>query len=142
MGKGKPEEWSEEKTRNETDTIKTRLKKTIEQELANDPYAQKVFSELLKEAISEAESLFDYPFKQYTLFDELEEKLNNRDIDSISADFGDNLHAQAYYGAFKLVLGEDGIEDDQKIVDEAFAIDEIVKTAVAEHSLNPQNIEA
>ncbi|MFT7561969.1 MAG: type I restriction enzyme R subunit, partial [Flavobacteriales bacterium] len=152
MGKGKPEEWSEEKTRNETDTIKTRLKKTIEQELGNDPYAQKVFSELLKEAISEAEALFDYPYKQYTLFDELEEKLNNRDIDSITADFGDNKHAQAYYGAFRLVLGEEAIEDnqafanqgiaDQDIVDEAFAIDEIVNTAVAENSLNPQNIEA
>lgn len=142
MGKGKPEEWTDEKTRNETDSIKTRLKKTIEQELANDPYAQKVFSELLKEAINDAEALFDYPHKQYTLFDELEEKLNKRDIDSITADFGDNRHAQAYYGAFRLVLGEDGIEDDQKIVDEAFAIDEIVNTAVAENSLNPQNIEA
>ncbi|MFT5083863.1 MAG: type I restriction enzyme R subunit [Lentisphaeria bacterium] len=142
MGKEKPQEWSEEKTRNETDTIKTRLKKTIEQELANDPYAQKVFSELLKQAIGEAEALFDYPFKQYTLFDELEEKLNKRDIDSITADFGDNRHAQAYYGVFLLVLGAGGIEDEQKFVYEAFAIDKIVNTAVAENSLNLQNIEA
>lgn len=142
MGKGKPEEWSEEKTRNETDTIKTRLKKTIEQELADDPYAQKVFSELLKEAIQEAEALFDYPHKQYTLFENLEEKLRERDLDSITEDFGENKHAQAYYGAFRLVLGEDGIDDDKKLVEEAYAIDEIVKTAVAENSLNPQNIEA
>ena len=32
-----PEQWSEEKTRNETDLIRTRLKKTIEQDLASDP---------------------------------------------------------------------------------------------------------
>ncbi|MCP5916635.1 hypothetical protein NL317_31910, partial [Klebsiella pneumoniae] len=31
-----PEDWSEEKTRNETDMIRTRLRKTIEQELAED----------------------------------------------------------------------------------------------------------
>ena len=67
IGQDKPEDWREEKTRNETDIIKTRIKKTIEQDLANDPYAQKVFSELLKDAISEAESLFDHPIKEYTL---------------------------------------------------------------------------
>ena len=37
------ENWSEEKLRNETDIIRSRLKKTIEQELADDPYAQAVF---------------------------------------------------------------------------------------------------
>ncbi len=147
MGKVKPEEWSEEKTRNETDIIKTRIKKTIEQALADDPYAQKVFSELLKEVISEAESLFDYPHKQYTLFAELEEKLTNRDINELPEVFKDNLHAQAYYGAFRLVLGDNhfaNIEEvaHQTLIDEAFALDEIVQTAVAEHSLNPQNIES
>ena len=74
LGKEPPDEWSEEKTRNETDLIRTRVKKTIEQELAGDPYAQKVFSELLKEAIAEAEALFDHPLKQYALFKAFEEK--------------------------------------------------------------------
>ncbi len=73
-----PEDWSEEKTRNETDLIRTRIKKTIEQELADDPYAQQVFSELLKQAIAEAEALFDHPLKQYALFKAFEEKVQAR----------------------------------------------------------------
>ncbi len=40
------EDWSEEKTRNETDIIKTRVTKMIEQQLRNDPYAQEAFSEV------------------------------------------------------------------------------------------------
>lgn len=142
-----PEGWPEEKTRNETDIIRTRVKKTIEQDLVDDPYAQKVFSELLKQAIEEAESLFDYPNKQYYLFKEFEEKLQNRDIDGVPDVFGDNKHAKAYFGIFRLTLGDEkfsGLTEEAKkeFVDEALAIDELVKKAVAEHSLNPQNIEA
>lgn len=144
---GDPSKWTEEKTRNETDIIRTRVKKTIDQDLADDPYAQIVFSELLKTAIEEAESLFDHPNKQYYLFKEFEEKLNNRDVDGVPSAFGDNNHAKAYYGIFRLTLGDEKIEnlsdDEQKeFVDEALAIDEIVRNAVAEHSLNPQNIES
>lgn len=62
-----PESWSEDKTRNETDIIRTRVRKTIEQELATDPYAQKVFGELLKQAIAEAKAMFDHPLKQYAV---------------------------------------------------------------------------
>ena len=63
-GRG-PEGLVGEKTRNETDLIRTRLRKTIEQDLADDPYAQKVFGELLRQAIAEAEAMFDHPLKQY-----------------------------------------------------------------------------
>ena len=63
-----PGSWPEEKTRNETDLILTRLRRTIEQDLADDPYAQKVFADLLKQAIAEAEAMFDHPLKQYALF--------------------------------------------------------------------------
>ncbi|WP_017452722.1 hypothetical protein [Herbaspirillum rubrisubalbicans] len=69
------EQWSEEKTRNETDMIRTRLKKTIEQDLADDPYAQKVFADLLKQAIAEAEAMFDHPLKQYALLKKFEEQV-------------------------------------------------------------------
>lgn len=142
-----PETWSEEKTRNETDIIRTRLKKTIEQDLADDPYAQKIFSQLLKMAIAEAEAMFDHPFKQYALFKDFEEKVQQRAIEGIPDSFGENRHARAFFGTFKLVLGDDspaGLDKDrqQKLVDEALAIDKTVKTAVAENSLNPQNIEA
>lgn len=142
-----PEQWSEEKTRNETDIIRSRVKKTIEQELADDPYAQVVFSRLLRQAISEAEALFDHPFKQYALFKDFEDKVKNRDIDGVPDVFDDNHHAKAFYGTFRLVLGDDHFdgmdaETEKRWVGEAFAIDEIVKNAVAENTLNPQNIEA
>lgn len=138
-----PATWSEEKTRNETDMIRTRLKKTIEQELADDPYAQKVFAELLKQAIAEAEAMFDHPLKQYALFRKFEEKVKQRDVAGIPDAFGDNHHARAYFGAFRLALG-DALEDEASgaWAEEALAIDTAVRDAVAENSLNPQNIEA
>jgi type I restriction enzyme, R subunit len=147
---GKTEEtsgWSEEKTRNETDLIRTRLRKTIEQELAEDPYAQKVFAELLKHAIAEAEAMFDHPLQQYALFKNFEEKLEARATPGVPDAFGDNRHAQAYYGAIKLALGEEtfaGMDSaaQQRTVAQAFETDLIVRNAVAENSLNPQNIEA
>lgn len=146
LGQG-PADWSEEKTRNETDLIKTRVRRTIEQDLADDPYAQKVFSELLQEAIAEAEALFDHPTKQYTLFRAFEEKLAERKIDDIPEVLEDQPHTRAYFGVFRLVLGEDdfaGLSDNdrQTLVDLAIIADEAVERSVAEYSLNPQSIEA
>ena len=141
-----PEHWSEEKTRNETDIIKTRVTKMIEQELRDDPYAQEAFSKLLRQAIEDAEQLFDHPLKQYLLFREFEDQVKARRLDDIPDVFEGNRHAQAYYGVFKKVLPE-----LFSVMDEAqqrtwlrlaFAVDERVETAVAEHSINPQNIEA
>ncbi len=139
--------WSEEKTRNESDIIKTRVKKSIEQELGDDPYAQKVLSELLKDIIKEAEALFDHPVKQYALFKAFEEKIDNRDIEGIPSALNGNRYAKAYYGIFRLALGDErfnAMSDDemQQFATEALAIDKIVTQAVAEYSLNPVNIEA
>lgn len=136
--------WSDEKTRAETDVIKTRLTKTIEQTLADDPYAQAVFSELLKRAIAEAEALFDHPHKQYVLFKELEEQAKSRATPGVPERFGDNDQAKAYCGLFLLVLGEAiRIEKGEDwLVSEAFHIDGIVEEAVATHSINPENIVA
>ncbi|MCG7919946.1 MAG: HsdR family type I site-specific deoxyribonuclease [Candidatus Thiodiazotropha lotti] len=147
LGQEEPESWSEEKTRNETDLIRTRIKKTIEQELAGDPYAQQVFSELLKQAIAEAEALFDHPLKQYALFKSFEKKVEAKDVEGIPGALDGNPHAKAYYGVMRLVLGAEHFSDDdpvkiQPFVDEALAIDQMVDKAVAEHSLNPQSIEA
>ena len=140
-------EWSEEKTRNETDLMRTRLRKTIEQELAEDPYAQKVFAELLKQAIAEAEAMFDHPLKQYALFKEFEEKLEARETPGVPDAFGDNRHAQAYYGAIRLVMGEKAFAAmdsaaQHQVVDQALETDRVVRNAIAENSLNPQNIES
>lgn len=142
-----PKKWSKEKTKNETDIIRTRVKKTIEQELADDPYAQKVLSDLLKEAIEEAERMFEHPYKAYAMFKKFEEKVENKDIESIPDALKDHKAAKAYYGAFRIILGEDHFEtidskDHQKLIDESLSIDGVIKTAIAEHSLNPQSIEA
>ena len=147
MGKNSnPAEWNEDKTRNETDIIKTRLAKKIEQDLRDDPYAQEVFSKLLRKAIEEAEALFNHPLKQYLLFREFEEKVENRKLDDIPTQLSVNKHAQAYFGVFKKLLPESFFSNQkmnqQAWIDLAFSIDELVTKAVAEHSINPQNIEA
>ncbi|EFU0714838.1 type I restriction endonuclease subunit R [Providencia rettgeri] len=144
--KQQPEDWSEDKTRNETDIIKTRVTRMIEQELRDDPYAQEAFSKLLRQAIEEAEKLFDHPLKQYMLFREFEEQVQDRRLNDIPDAFAGNRHAQAYFGVFKKVLPEALAVLDQQVQDKwvkvAFEIDLAVETSVAENSINPQNIEA
>lgn len=144
--KQQPEDWSEDKTRNETDIIKTRVTRMIEQELRDDPYAQEAFSKLLRQAIEEAEKLFDHPLKQYMLFREFEEQVQDRRLNDIPDAFTGNRHAQAYFGVFKKVLPEALAVLDSQVQDKwikvAFEIDQAVETSVAENSINPQNIEA
>lgn len=141
-----PENWSDDKTRNETDIIKTRVTRMIEQELRDDPYAQEAFSKMLRQAIEETEKLFDHPLKQYMLFREFEERVQERRLNDIPDAFAGNRHAQAYFGVFKKVLPEALAVIDQQVQDKwvklAFEIDQSVETSVAENSINPQNIEA
>ena len=127
--------------------IRTRLRKTIEQELAEDPYAQKVFGELLKQAIAEAEAMFDHPLKQYALFQTFEQQLESRITPGLPDVLADKPHAKAYFGAIRLVLGDETFaalssEAVDSLVQQALAMDTVVRDAVAENSLNPQNIEA
>jgi len=110
------------------------------------PYAQKVFAELLKQAIAEAEAMFDHPLKQYAMFKKFEEQVEQREVEGTPDAFESNAHARAYFGTFRMALGDtffDGANTDklQQYVDEAYAIDVAVRNAVAENSLNPQNIE-
>lgn len=146
MGQQKPEEWNEDKTRNETDIIKTRVSKMIEQELGDDPYAQEAFSRLLRKAIEEAEKLFEHPLKQYLLFHEFEQQVQARKLDELPDAFPGNRHAQAYFGVFKKVLPETFASLDAQALEPwvklAFSVDELVDVSVAENSINPQNIEA
>ncbi|AIA46439.1 type I restriction endonuclease subunit R [Serratia marcescens] len=146
MGQAQPEEWSEDKTRNETDIIKTRVTRMIEQELRDDPYAQEAFSKLLRQAIEEAEKLFEHPLKQYMLFREFEEQVQERRLNDIPDAFAGNHHAQAYFGVFKKILPEVFSITDSQVQDKwiklAFDVDRSVETSVAENSINPQNIEA
>lgn len=143
--KQQPEDWGEDKTRNETDIIKTRVTRMIEQDLRDDPYAQEAFSTLLRQAIEDAEKLFGHPLKQYMLFQEFEERVQSRRLDGIPDVFAGNHHAQAYFGVFKKILPEALAVLDQQVQDKwvklAFEIDHAVEVSVAEHSINPQNIE-
>jgi type I restriction enzyme R subunit len=139
-----PAKWSEEKTRNETDIIRSRIKKTIEQYLADDPYAQVYFSQLLRQAIADADALFQHPFKQYALFKDFNKKVENYEVKGVPEAISGNKHARAYFGILKLAV----TTEDQKavsvdaLVDAALLIESAVKSAISEHSLNPQNIEA
>lgn len=141
-----PEDWSEDKTRNETDIIRTRVTRMIEQELRDDPYAQEAFSKLLRQAIEEAEKLFDHSLKQYMMFHEFEEQVKARHLDELPDAFDTNKHAQGYYGVFKQNLPEAFALLDEKTQEKwvklAFDVDDVVSQAVAENSINPQNIEA
>ena len=140
-----PEEWSEEKTRNETDLIRSRVKRTIEQSLDDDPYAQKLFSELLEEAIREAEKLFDHPHDQYLLFKDFEEQVKQRNVPDSPAELEERPKARAFYGVFRLALGDEALADaasgDASYVDKALWVEQVVTTARAEYSLDPQSIE-
>jgi type I restriction enzyme R subunit len=139
-----PESWNDEKTRTEADLIKTRMRKTIEQDLGDDPFAQKVFSDLLKQAIAAADALFDHPYKQFTMLKDLEDQIAARKTPGIPDRFGDNRHAQAFFGAVLGITKSEGTPDltEDAIVAEAFAIDAAVEAAIRTHSLSPANIEA
>lgn len=142
-----PNDWSEEKTRNETDMIRTRLRKTIEQDLSSDPYAQKVFGALLRQAIAEAEAMFDHPLKQYSLFKSFEEQLEARATPGVPDALVDKPHAKAYFGVIRMVLDDkvfEALSGDviERYVQQAQTMDIVVRDAVAENSLNPLNIEA
>ncbi|MDQ6967479.1 MAG: DEAD/DEAH box helicase family protein, partial [Mariprofundaceae bacterium] len=146
LGKSEPETWSDEKTRNETDLIRTRAKKKIEEQMDDDPYAKEYFSKLLKQAIEEVESLFDYPLKQYALFKKFHNDLETKKVDGVPAILEGKPHAKAYYGAVRLTIGEDAYavlspKKKKDFIDLAMEIDDVVNRSVAEHSINPQNIE-
>jgi type I restriction enzyme R subunit len=140
----KPEQWSEEKTRNETDRLRIRLNKTIEQELADDPYAQTVFAELLKQTIAQAEAMSEQPGKLYALFRDFDERVQTREVEGIPKDFGGDAHARAYFGILRMIMGERefSVADQGRLVEEAHTIDAVVRDAVTVYSLNPQDIEA
>ncbi len=101
-----PEDWSEEKARNETDLIRTRITKTIEHEMQDDPYAKEAFSALLRKVIEQTESLFDHPLKQFMLFQEFEEQVARRKLDAIPPVFEGRRYAQGYYGVLLQTLSD------------------------------------
>ncbi|MEJ3630068.1 HsdR family type I site-specific deoxyribonuclease [Vibrio vulnificus] len=148
MGKDvKPEQLSDDEARNKKDAITGRVTKMIEQDLADDPYAQEYFSKLLKQAIQQAKEMFDAPVKQYLLFADFEQQVIDRKVEGMPTERFAELdpkikrHVQRYYGLF-LKHGFEGrfLTEDQ-CFNYAVEIDEKVRKAVAEFSINPSEIE-
>lgn len=146
----KPQDMSDDEARNQTDKITGRITKMIEQDLADDPYAQEYFSKMLKKAIEDAKAMFDAPVKQYILFADFEQEVKDRKVADVPNDFVDdsgklNKHAQAYFGLFKHLFDAEFLTekalDNDKLAALAFSIDDVVNTAVAEYSINPAEIE-
>ena len=146
----KPQDMSDDEARNQTDKITGRITKMIEQDLADDPYAQEYFSKMLKKAIEDAKAMFDAPVKQYILFADFEQEVKERKVADVPNDFVDdsgklNKHAQAYFGLFKHLFDAEFLNekdlDNDRLVELAFSIDDVVNTAVAEYSINPAEIE-
>ncbi|MCC9651031.1 type I restriction endonuclease subunit R [Vibrio sp. MA64] len=148
MGKDvKPEQLSDDEARNKKDAITGRVTKIIEQDLADDPYAQEYFSKLLKQAIQQAKEMFDAPVKQYLLFADFEHQVKERNVEGMPTDRFAELdpkikrHVQAYFGLFlKHETAGAQLTEDQYF-NYALEIDEKVRKAVAEFSINPVEIE-
>ncbi|HIF9520082.1 TPA: type I restriction endonuclease subunit R [Photobacterium damselae] len=148
MGKeAKPEQMTDDEAKNKKDVITGRITKMIDQDLADDPYAQEYFSNLLKQAIAQTKEMFDSPIKQYLLFADFEQQVKDRDIAGIPTDRFAELdpkikrHVQAYYGLFLKVVGEPASLTEEQYFHYALEIDSIVRKAVAEYSINPSEIE-
>ncbi|MGX5203445.1 type I restriction endonuclease subunit R [Aliikangiella sp. IMCC44632] len=146
----KPQDLSDDEARNQTDKITGRITKMIEQDLADDPYAQEYFSKLLKKAIEKTKEMFDAPVKQYIMFADFEQEVKERKVADMPNRFTDesgklNKHAQAYFGLFKHLFAADELADksldNDKLVQYAFDVDNAVTNAVAEFSINPAEIE-
>ncbi|MFA0560844.1 type I restriction endonuclease subunit R [Vibrio breoganii] len=147
MGKDvNPEQLTDDEARTKKDTITGRVIKMIEQDLADDPYAQEYFSKLLKQAIEQAKEMFDAPVKQYLLFADFEEQVKERKVEGMPTDRFSELdpkikrHVQAYFGLFFHHLVDDTLSEDE-CFNYAIQIDEVVTASVAEFSINPQEIE-
>ncbi|HBC3928300.1 TPA: type I restriction endonuclease subunit R [Vibrio parahaemolyticus] len=148
MGKDvRPEQLSDDEARNKKDAITGRVTKMIEQDLADDPYAQEYFSKLLKQAIQQAKEMFDAPVKQYLLFADFEQQVKERKVEGMPTDRFAELdpkikrHVQAYFGLFlKHETAGAQLTEDQYF-NYALEIDAKVRKAVAEFSINPVEIE-
>jgi type I restriction enzyme R subunit len=148
MGKDvKPEQLCDDEARNKKDAITGRVTKMIEQDLADDPYAQEYFSKLLKQAIQQAKEMFDAPVKQYLLFADFEQQVKERKVEGMPTDRFAELdpkikrHVQAYFGLFlKHETAGAQLTEDQYF-NYALEIDEKVRKAVAEFFINPVEIE-
>lgn len=129
--------------KNKTDIIKTQVIREIEDSMGDDPFAQESFSQLLRQVIEEAEALFDHPYKQLLLFEQLKEDVEQRRLSTIPEEI-QGTDIGRYYGLFFTVdptLLESKELDRSKLINFAKEIADVVERAVQHNSLDPDNIE-
>ena len=143
LGRGDPARWSDGKARSEAAAIASRLTRSIDVKLADDPYAHAYFSELLKQAIARSQELFDAPVKQYLLFAELEKTVQANRVPGIPAGLAQHPDARIWFGILKMRLDghiPDEAADDGAALDVwtelALRMEEITTRARREFSLN------
>ena len=142
-----PETLSDDEARNRRDRITGRVTRKIDQDLADDPYAQEYFSKLLQQAIEQAKEMFNAPVKQYLMFADFESQLDAREVAGLPNEKFSALdptikrHVQAYYGLFLMQLDEPMPLSEEQCLGFALQIDDVVRKSVAEYSINPQEIE-
>src|SRR3546814_9091842 len=111
-------------------------------ELADDPYAQLFFSDLLKRAIAEASALFDHPYKQYILFKDLEEKLAAKSVGDLPKRLDGHRHARAYFGIIRLEMGGAAVNGDEQeeFIRAALDMETSVESRSEEHKSELQSL--
>lgn len=149
-GKNRPvtkeevDNWSEDKKRNESELIRSRIAKKID-DITDDPYAKTKLSEDVQKILEEIQGSFDFD-KNFLHLQEFEKDVDARKIDGIPAPLQKNAEAQAYYGIFRLAFPDLFLEplseeQEKKWVDFALVTQEIVTKARNENGLNQTDME-
>jgi type I restriction enzyme, R subunit len=140
-GREDPACWDEETTRSEAALLRTRLQRVIDQELAEDPLAQQVFGERLRQVQAQAE--FATPRAQHALFLSLQAQLKDRTVPGTPDTLAGDAVARACHGICRLIMGDDAVAAlADGGVPLARTMEEAVRRAIAEHALNATNVEA
>ncbi|WP_338846813.1 type I restriction endonuclease [Massilia sp. W12] len=139
--------WSPERWQNEAELSKQRLRLALEQELDDDPYARQLFQQRYAQALQRAAQAGQDWQQQHALWRQLEQQWQSRQIDTLPEIFQRRRSAAAYYGLFRLCLGEAhfaaaNAAQQSAYVDQALAIDDVVQPALRENTLNPEQVES
>jgi type I restriction enzyme R subunit len=98
--------WSVERTINESALIHARITHSIGHELADDPYAQKMFAETLLHTVEQTKNACADPLAQYAIWQAFAQQVSLREVDGVPPMLDGQRHARVCFGIFRLVLGD------------------------------------
>lgn len=138
--------WSAEKARNESDLVRSRIRKMLAHDLLIDPYAQQIYQNQLNEVQAQLQQHQQTPIQQYQLLHDLEEKMTRRQLSGIPETLSHQPLASSYFGLLRMVLGEAhfasaNAAQQSAYVEQALSMEEVVHTALRENTLNFDNAE-